>query len=242
MTTLGVLYPGHAAEDDYAIGGDLLLAPVDILIVHTRVDDDMNTIEDARRTGESERLSDGVHELRTRCAATHQRLDAVLWACTAGSFVFGLAGARDQARRISDAAAAPATSTSLAFVEATHALGIRRVAVAATYPAEEAALFGAFMADAGIEVLVIDSAEVADGAGGSLFTDDEVVALAVGADRPDADAILVPDTAIRSMRILDRLEAAAGKPVLTANQVTIWQGLRLAGALQRQPSLGTLFR
>jgi maleate cis-trans isomerase len=44
------------------------------------------------------------------------------------------------------------------------------------------------------------------------------------------------------MRLLDRLEAAAGCPVLTANQVTIWDGLRIAGALKPQNALGSLFR
>ena len=95
MTALGVLYPGHAAEDDYPTGAALLDPPVQVTVVHTAVDENTNTIEDARRTGETARLLDGVHELRSRFAALHQRLDAVLWACTAGSFVFGLAGARD---------------------------------------------------------------------------------------------------------------------------------------------------
>ena len=118
MTTLGVLYPGFAAEADYAAGAQLIGPSIATVIVHTAVDDNTNTIEDARRTGEVGRLLDGVHDLRERCAATHQRLDAVLWACTAGSFVFGLDGAREQARRLSGAAGVPATSTSLAFVQA----------------------------------------------------------------------------------------------------------------------------
>ena len=242
MTTLGVLYPGFAAEDDYPTGASLLRPPVDVVVVHTAVDENTNTVEDARRTGEIARLIDGIHELRTRCAATHQRADAVLWACTAGSFVLGFEGAREQARRLAEAAGVPATSTSLAFVEACRVLGIRRVAVGATYPPDEAELFVEFLERAGIEVLSIDSAGIDDGSGGALLTPDEVVAFAVGADDAPADAILLPDTAVRSMRLLDRLEAAAGKPVLTANQVTIWQGLRLAGAYHPQERFGALFR
>jgi maleate cis-trans isomerase len=33
-----------------------------------------------------------------------------------------------------------------------------------------------------------------------------------------------------------------GKPVLTANQVTVWAGLRLAGVFRPQGGLGRLFR
>jgi len=242
MTTLGVLYPGHAAEDDYATGAALLDPPASVEVVHTRVDDNTNTIDDARRTGEMARLLDGVHELRSRFATLHQRPDAVLWACTAGSFVFGLAGAREQAAKIAEAAGAPATSTSLAFVEAAEVLGIRRVSVGATYPADEAELFVEFLEQSGISVLALDSAGIDDGSGGALLPDDEVVELAVGARQPGADAILLPDTALRTMRLLERLEAATGATVLTANQVTIWEGLRLAGALAPQVGLGSLFR
>jgi len=61
-------------------------------------------------------------------------------------------------------------------------------------------------------------------------------------DHPDADALLIPDTALHSAAWLEDLEAAAGKPVLTANQVSFWEGLRLCGKLTPQSGLGTLFR
>jgi maleate cis-trans isomerase len=91
-------------------------------------------------------------------------------------------------------------------------------------------------------VLALDSAGIDDGSGGALLPDDEVVELAAGVRQPGADAILLPDTALRTMRLLERLEAATGYPVLTANQVTIWEGLRIAGALTPQRGLGSLFR
>ena len=53
---------------------------------------------------------------------------------------------------------------------------------------------------------------------------------------------MIPDTALHSAAWLEDLEAAAGKPVLTANQVSFWEGLRLCGKLTPQSSLGTLFR
>ena len=47
--------------------------------------------------------------------------------------------------------------------------------------------------------------------------------------KPDA---VMWDTALHSARWIPELEAALGKPVLTANQVTVWRCLRLAGALR----------
>ncbi len=61
-------------------------------------------------------------------------------------------------------------------------------------------------------------------------------------DHPSAEAILLPDTALHSAAWLDRLEEVAGKPVLTANQVSFWKALRLAGDTRRYPGLGSLMR
>jgi maleate cis-trans isomerase len=51
----------------------------------------------------------------------------------------------------------------------------------------------------------------------------------------------VPDTAMHTLAIVDQLEAAVGKPVLTANQVTVWKGLELLGPVPPLPGLGALF-
>jgi maleate cis-trans isomerase len=53
--------------------------------------------------------------------------------------------------------------------------------------------------------------------------------------------VLLPDTALHTIAQLDALDDRVGKPVLTANQVSIWQGLRLAGADTPRPRLGSLF-
>lgn len=60
-------------------------------------------------------------------------------------------------------------------------------------------------------------------------------------DHPDAEAVLVPDTALHTVAWLIDLEESLGKPVLTANQVSVWEGLRLVGATEGRPGLGALF-
>ncbi len=71
---------------------------------------------------------------------------------------------------------------------------------------------------------------------------DAVLELAKSNDSPDAQAVLIPDTALHTIAWLPELEDALGKPVLTANQVTAWYGLKLAGTPIRSDILGTLFR
>jgi maleate cis-trans isomerase len=70
---------------------------------------------------------------------------------------------------------------------------------------------------------------------------DQMVAMVAAADHPDAEEVLVPDTAMHTLAIIDKLEAAVDKPVLTANQVTVWKGLELLGQVSPLPGLGTLF-
>ena len=59
-------------------------------------------------------------------------------------------------------------------------------------------------------------------------------------DGPKVDAFLIPDTAIAGFPILRTLEAELSKPVLAAHQVTLWEGLRLAGWREAVPGFGRL--
>jgi len=70
---------------------------------------------------------------------------------------------------------------------------------------------------------------------------ERVLAVAAEGDHLDAEALLLPDTALHTMAWLDELEWRLGKPVLTANQVSIWQGMRLAGDRTARTGLGYLF-
>jgi len=75
-----------------------------------------------------------------------------------------------------------------------------------------------------------------------LLSNEQVVAMVKAADVPEAEAVLVPDTAMHSLMWLDDLETTVGKPVLTANQVSVWEGLRIAGGPTQFDGLGALFR
>src|SRR5690606_27885959 len=107
-----------------------------------------------------------------------KQLDSIIWACTSGSFVFGLEGARRQAAEVGDALTIPASSTSLAFVDAIRHLGIARVAIAATYPEDVSRHFRRLLEDVGIEVLSLVSHDIETAALAGELDDDGVVALA----------------------------------------------------------------
>jgi maleate cis-trans isomerase len=235
MVTVGLLYPGHSAEDDYPALEARLDGAIKLPVVITSVGEDAHRVDALLDLGRAERLAEGASELAPA------QPDAVMWACTSGSFVFGPEGARNQAAGVAQALGVPASSTSIAFVDACRALDVRRVAVAASYPEDVATHFVRFLTAGGVEVVSMGSHGIITAAEVGTLEPEQVIAMVKAADHPDAEAILVPDTAMHTLAIVDDLEAAAGKPVLTANQVTVWKGLQLIGPVPSLSGLGRLF-
>ncbi|MFJ4774363.1 decarboxylase [Streptomyces uncialis] len=234
MTSLGFLYPGRTAADDYPRMEQLIGSDIRLYLVHADGSGTHTTgpvAEDGPGldagavpvpTGSADRLAAVGEELRLSGA------EAVVWA--GPGFALGPEGAKEQVRALARAAGLPASSTSFGFVHAVREVGARRVAVASVYTPVLTGLFTDFLAAAGTEVV-----SVAHGSA------DDLVALAVEADHPDAGAVLVPGTAVRSAAQVSALEERLGKPVLTANQVTVWEGLRLTDRRVNAPGLGALF-
>lgn len=215
--TVGFLYPGHSAEDDY-------------------MGEDAHRVDALLEMGSIRRLTDGVKQLG------QYDVDAVMWACTSASFIYGWNGARQQAEELAHACEKPASSTSIAFAHALRALGVTRVAIGATYPEDVAGYFVRFLRAASVDVLRVSGRGIITAAEVGTLGREEVLELALANDHPDAEAVLLPDTALHTAACLEDLEEAVGKPVLTANQVTVWEGLRLVGDTSPRNGLGRLFR
>ncbi|MFD9216354.1 MULTISPECIES: aspartate/glutamate racemase family protein [unclassified Streptomyces] len=235
MTTVGLLYPGHSAEDDYPRIAVLLDSDIRLPVFHTDIGEDAHREDALIEMGAPERLAAGVEELRLAGA------ESLVWACTSGSFVRGRDGAQEQIRELAQAAGLPASSTSFAFVHAAQALDVGRVAVAATYPDDVTGLFEKFLESAGIEVVAARASGIVTAAEVGTWEREQVLELARAGDDPRAEAVLMPDTALHTAAHLQELEETLGKPVLTANQVTVWEGLRLAERRAWADGLGALF-
>ena len=241
MATIGLLYPGHSAEDDYPRLEARLLedapdAELRLPLVHTSVGEDAHRVDALLDLGGADRLAEGARSLQDR-----HDLDALMWACTSGSFVFGWDGAHDQVAALSGLTGLPTSSTSLAFVQACRSLGVEKVAVAASYPHDVAEHFVTFLGRGGIEVTAMGSHGIVTAAEVGTLGREQAMAIVEGAERRDAQAVLVPDTAMHTLSWIEDLERTAGMPVLTANQVTVHEGLRLLGPVPRLPGLGALF-
>jgi maleate cis-trans isomerase len=235
MTALGFLCPGDHPTDDYPRIEQLLASDIRIDVIGTEPDEDARRVDVLRRMGAVDRLATDVEALRLAGA------EAVVWASTSGSFALGWEGAHEQVRSLALAAGMPASSTSFAFVHAAREIGVRRVALAATYPDDVAGLFADFLRSAGLEVVAVRAAGVGSAAEAGTWGAAELSALVEQSDTAEAEAVLVPDTALHTAAHLPALEKSLGKPVLTAGQVTVWEALRLTDRRVNAPALGALF-
>jgi maleate isomerase len=163
----------------------------------------------------------------TRDVLTPEPL-AVAFACASGSFVHGAVGERLLSKSILAAGAPAATTTSGAMLESLRLLNARRIAVVTPYIDSVTDRLLGFLGEHGIEVV----SSIGLGLLNHIWkvTYSEVVAAVSAVDRPDAEAVYISCTNVTTYDIIAQLERALGKPVLTANQVTMCSALRSMGA------------
>ncbi|MEM9147878.1 MAG: Asp/Glu racemase [Pseudomonadota bacterium] len=156
---------------------------------------------------------------------------AVVYGCTSATLSHGPAFDRDLARRIEARCGAVTITAAGALVAAIRRLGAARIGFSSPYVGEINDRAVAFLADAGIEtVRRADIGRALGNYGQGELTPDEVTELALRADGPEVEAIVLSCTDMRSVEAVERIEAATGKPVVTSNQAT---GFRLCQALGR---------
>ncbi|MBK1869270.1 hypothetical protein JHL16_23115 [Aestuariivirga sp. YIM B02566] len=237
IVKLGFLYPLGGAEYEYYHFEERLDHRVRTYLTGVRIfgEGSDHDPEHLQRTGALDNL--------TRAAIGLKPLspDAALWACTSGSFIDGRAHAEKQAAAIAATLGCPASSTSLAFVHAARHLGLQRLALLATYSEPAAQAFANFLSEFGFEIGPITWLDAPAGPDAAAFSIEKVMATLADMDLSSTDGVLIPDTAMPGFELVRRAEATFGLPVLAANQVSIWEGLRLAEASITLADHGRLF-
>ncbi|MFO0998216.1 MAG: hypothetical protein U1F33_16155 [Alphaproteobacteria bacterium] len=153
--------------------------------------------------------------------------EVVLWACTTGSFVEGRADAEAQAAEIVKGVGVPATNTSLAMAAAAAALGVREIDILSAYTEEVTALLATFFRNSGLVVRRASALGCVHTAESAALDIEKIVARFAEQNPDSRRPIMIPDTAINTLAILPRLATAAGRPVITANQASLWHALAL---------------
>ncbi|MGF1473599.1 MAG: hypothetical protein ACFB50_17900 [Rubrobacteraceae bacterium] len=181
----------------------------------------------ASRIGEAEVVAEATRNLLAAAPVV------VVYACTSGSFVGGVAREGRLRTAMEQAGAPRALTTSGALLMALESLGARRVAIGTPYDEEVTVELSRFLAEAGYDTV---SSAFLGLTGGIYRVNRETVGrLAAAADQAEADAVFLSCTNLRTFGLLPEIEAKLGKPVLAANQVTMWAALRAAGLARDWP-------
>jgi maleate isomerase len=172
---------------------------------------------------------------------TDARCDVVAFHCTANSMSEGVAGEAKLLAALRQAGAPQATTTATAIRHAFDVLGARRIVLLTPYSARTTEEEAEFLHAAGYEVI--------HAKGFALKGSDEYCATppqfwrdrALEAARPDADAYLISCANISVFPVIEEIEQTLGRPVVTSNQVVIWDALSLLGMTDRRNCCGRLF-
>lgn len=198
-------------------------APVDVSLLFTRTPFVALPVTTRLVT----RLADPDVLARTATDLTAADPHALVYACTSGSFAAGPDGEARLVEAMRSAGPSVAVTTSGAVVSALAHLGAARVAVATPYDEAITVLLSDFLAGVGVQVVGSAHLGLTEG----IWTVPYAVTseLVRGADRPDAQAVVVSCTNLPTYDVVAALESELGKPVVTANQATMWAVLRALG-------------
>ncbi len=168
----------------------------------------------------AELVSDATHLTAATRNVLHVEPEVVAYLCTSGSFIKGIEYERSLRETICRAGAANAVTTSGALLEAIGHLGITNLSIMTPYDEVLTGKLRDFLAEAGCEVVRSDHL----GLGGGIWKVNyrTIAERILGADDPRAEAIFVSCTNLPTYDIIEPLEKVLGKPILTANQLTMW--------------------
>ncbi len=173
-------------------------------------------------------------------ALSQVRPAVVLLAHTASSYALGYGNEQPLVDRIASLAGAPALLAAQAVLAALRHLGVKRLALGTPYPESISRQGKAYWEAAGFAIAGYHRLEdVTD-----IYAENEERAylLARQADAPEADAVLLSGTGLPTVAVLETLERDLGKPVVSSNQASLWQALRVAGVRESIAGYGRLLR
>jgi maleate isomerase len=162
----------------------------------------------------------------------------VILAHTASSYATGFANEPQLIDRLAALTGATSITAARAVLAALQHLGVKKLALGTPYPEAISAKGRAFWEGAGFDIVGYHRLPDVQ----NIYTESEQRAylLARQANTPDADAVLLSGTGLPTVGVLETLEQDLKKPVISSNQASLWQALRLAGVRQAISGFGSL--
>jgi maleate cis-trans isomerase len=169
-------------------------------------------------------------------------VDVLVLGATAPSFLKGLGYDREVIRKIEAASGKRATTASTALVDSLRHLGVSRIALGSAYDEKVNGIARSFLEASGFEVVSAEGLGLVDNLVVGRLEAGTALELARKIDRPEAQAIVLACTNWKSMEVIEKIEQALGKPVISTTQCSLWAALRMVGWTQPIPGYGRLLR
>ena len=218
-----------AAEADF-----FDMAPRDVAVHITRLKtEDYTTNETLAR--HIEHMADAASRIQPDV-----KPDVISYSCTSGSIVIGEEPVFAEIKKGAPWAIPMTLVTGV--VDALRELDVKRLVVGTPYLDEINTREAQFLHDKGFEVLDIQGLNLETGIEFGTVTPDYWRRFALEIDRPDAEAIFLSCGGIRALEVVDQIEQAVGKPVITSNQAQMWSCLRRAGITDAIDGFGRIFK
>lgn len=165
--------------------------------------------------------------------------NVVSYSCTSGSIVIGEERIYAEIRKGAPWAQPMCLVTGV--VDALRELGVKKLVVGTPYLDEINTAEAEFLIDKGFDVLDIQGLNLTTGIEFGSVTPDYWRQFAHDINRPEADAIFLSCGGIRSLEVVEQIEAETGKPVITSNRAQFWSCLRRAGISDQLTGFGQIF-
>ncbi len=154
--------------------------------------------------------------------------DVVFYGCTSATLTHGPAFDRTLAAAIKAQSGAATVTAAGALVHALRHLGVTRIGFASPYVPAINDMAIRFLGEMGVTTVQRADVEgTLDNDGQGALTPQDVAALGRRANHPEAQAIVLSCTDMRSVETISNLEAELGKPVITSNQAMMFEALCL---------------
>jgi len=169
-------------------------------------------------------------------------LDVITFGGTSATFLEGLGNDLKVIKRIEGVSdGVPGSATSTAAVRALRKLDAKKVCFVGPYIEEVTQRGGQFFEQSGFEVTGAHGMGVRGDRDINAIDLERTYEFAKAVVEPDAQAVFISCTGLRTIGAIEALEKDLGRPVVTAIQATFWDALRLASVGATVSGFGELF-
>jgi maleate isomerase len=157
------------------------------------------------------------------------KVDAIAWNGTSASWL-GVARDTSLCTAITARTGAPATTSTLACIDAVNAVGAKRVGIVSPYTADVQARIAKVWAEAGVVCRAERHLELRDNFSFAEVPPATIASMIRAVATDGCDAVVVLCTNLDGTALAASLESELGIAVLDSIAVTLWRTLALAGA------------